>query len=366
MKTKLINGVLGAIAAALLFGLIYTPTVSVAAGHIVPIGKTTEKSSQLVLYWNEIDFEGEERESFLQVTNTSDTPVNVHIQLLFIGSSSEGDVLSETDCTEINFFDFYTPNDTHVYEMDEIFRNDPLNSTLVVSGLDNVAGFMVVTPIDGPGTGNAIAHQHMIGKSYILDDDNNNGFGVSAMGRDAVSIPSGAVVADGTVLDGVTSGFVLIQPKILMYNYLEHPNKSPGGLGARIEGYDEADIISISFRDNYDGPFGGYAAEPGDAVWTPLIFTSVETALSCRPIAQNCVFSKGTSDEQDTPTSLWGTDDDFTTLCPEADGRQFEVGWMFIEVSGLEGLENELGIYAQIETDNGDVEFAGAAWMFAR
>ncbi|MCH8028989.1 MAG: hypothetical protein IH874_03545, partial [Candidatus Dadabacteria bacterium] len=50
---------------------------------------------------------------------------------------------------------------------------------------------MIVTPIDGPGTRNAIAHQHMFGTTYALNNEKETSYFVSAMGRDAVSFSTG-------------------------------------------------------------------------------------------------------------------------------------------------------------------------------
>ncbi|MCH8028634.1 MAG: hypothetical protein IH874_01720 [Candidatus Dadabacteria bacterium] len=349
MKTKLINTVFGAIAAALLFGIMYNPTISQASNHIRPTGKTTQQSSQLVLWYDEDEID-EDNDSFIQVTNASvDTPVWVHVQIFASTCLNFKDnACAPADlvlCSETNFNDFFTPNDTHVYVMENVKTNDPfLVSPLVVGNFDGTKGFVVVTPIDGPGTRKAISHQHMFGTSFVFNDDEELGFGVSSMGRDAVSFPSGVVEDDGTILDGVTNGYVLIQPKLLMFTF-DHQDE-----------LDTADLISIAFRDNYEGVFG-YVAEPADATWTPLIFDDEENPISCGAVEQDCFFNIGLNSLLDPINDLLNPVDDFS-ICPN---NNINRGFMKIAVGGLEGLENEMAIVLQADLSD---EEGVASWMY--
>ncbi|MCH8030145.1 MAG: hypothetical protein IH874_09495 [Candidatus Dadabacteria bacterium] len=341
MKMKLIDKFLGALAAALLVGLIATPVMSqVNEPRIVPVGKTEEQSSQLIL-WYDNDTIDNDSFSVIQVTNASiDTPVNVHVQIFAsFQTGTTGDPLTAVICAETDFNDFYTPNDTHEYDMNDITRNDPLNETDVTDTLGDTKGFVVITPIDGPAQRNAIAHQHMFGNSFVFNA--LEGVVINSMGRDAVSFSTGNVVADGTVLDGSSNGYVLIQPEILKFNFQNEL------------GIDEADVISIAFRDNYAGVFG-YVAEPADAVWTPLIFDEDENPISCSAIVQNCFFDIGLNEEIDQANRLLNEQ----LLCP---GNNTGVGWVKIAVSGLEGSENELGIISLSD----DTDEGYAVWMHA-
>ena len=229
----------------------------------------------------------------------------------------------------------------HEYEIFDIFKNDPFAFESEVAIDVNVTkGFVVITPVNNPADRKAIAFQHLFGTTDIREfiDPNDSGFRINAMGRDAVSFSTGNVLPDGTVLDGVTNGYVLLQPEILKFNFFN---------------IDEADVISIAFRDNYEGVFG-YVAEPGDAVWTPLIFDEEENPISCSPVVQNCFFDIGINDFILQANNLLGD----KVLCP---GNSNANGWVKIAVSGLEGLENELGLIGLVEIG----EFAGAIWMHA-
>jgi len=98
-------------------------------------------------------FDLRDRETFIQITNIDeDSPgANIHIQIFNVGA----------DCNENNFFDFYTPFDTHTYNLRDIVTND-----------GNPSG--VVLPDDAYGIFAAIArvpsNSDIIGNLRILDD----------------------------------------------------------------------------------------------------------------------------------------------------------------------------------------------------
>ena len=59
-------------------------------------------------------FDLRNRESFVQVTNVDGENQNLHIQIFNVADN----------CNENNFFDLYTGNDTHIYNMRNILTND--------------------------------------------------------------------------------------------------------------------------------------------------------------------------------------------------------------------------------------------------
>ncbi len=323
--------------AVLAFVIVFVVSSTAAVSQVIaPTGKTQLQASQLILWYDEEKVVNN-RNSGFQITNASvDTPVWVHVQIFASSNASPGDPTTAVICSETNFNDFYTPNDTHFYDMNSLFTNDPLN-TIFIGDFSNTKGFVVVTPIDAPGTRNAISHQHMFGDTFIFDGT-SYGYSINSMGRDAVSFSTGSVVPNGTVLDGVSNGYVLLQPEIL--KFVHHPDSVA------------VDIVSIAFRDNYEGVFG-YVAEPADAVWTPLIFDEDENPVSCSPVVQNCFFDIGLNEDTGQANSLLGN----RLLCP---GNDFNAGWVKIAVSGLEGLENELGLWGSTDFNTG-----GATWMHA-
>jgi len=101
-------------------------------------------------------FDLRDRETFMQVTNVDTDPAGqvFHIQIFNVAN----------DCNENNFFDAYTINDTHVYNLRDIVTNDGNPSGVVLP--DDAYGIFVAHTVD---TVNAA----LIGNMRILD---NNGY----------------------------------------------------------------------------------------------------------------------------------------------------------------------------------------------
>jgi len=311
------------------------------------------------------------RVSFLQLTNTSNTdPVNVHVQIFAskctnpvfnletFRTECRGEVII---CQEHDFVDFYTANDTHVYTMLSpgpfldpffptfLFKNDPTDLTpLLPFDLEGTKGFVVITPIDAPGTKNAISHQHLIGTTRVAELFPTIAYRLNAMGRDAVNFTTAQITPDGTVLDGVNNGFITLQPDILKFNWTEFLGFIELFLGFESLGdfdinLSSMDLVSIAFRDNYDA-LQGYGAEPGDAVLDPILFDSDEEGFSCSPVPQNCFFNIGLNNDIVQADSLLGDQ----VLCPDFTfgflRLDFLEGWAKLFVSGLDEFENELGL----------------------
>ena len=85
-------------------------------------------------------------ETFVQVTNTSSSANNVHIQIYNVANN----------CNENNFFDAYTPADTHVYNLRDITTNDgnPSGVVLPPDAYGVFVAFFDNDPLDNVGVGN--------------------------------------------------------------------------------------------------------------------------------------------------------------------------------------------------------------------
>ena len=99
-------------------------------------------------------FDLRERETFIQLTNTNDDSRNVHVQIFDV----------DNNCNENDFFDNYTGNDTHVYNMRDILTNDGNPSGIALP--DGAYGFVVITTAQE-------AEDSLIGSFRVLD---NNGY----------------------------------------------------------------------------------------------------------------------------------------------------------------------------------------------
>ena len=99
-------------------------------------------------------FDLRERETFIQLTNTNNDSRNVHVQIFDV----------DNNCNENDFFDNYTGNDTHVYNMRDILTNDGNPSGVDLP--DTAYGFVVITTA-------LEAEESLIGSFRVLD---NNGY----------------------------------------------------------------------------------------------------------------------------------------------------------------------------------------------
>lgn len=329
-------------------------------------GDVTEASTQLIYYYNE-DLLEDNVCNDIQVTNTNDTqPVWVHVQIFrsFDPDGPEGPI-PPTICDERDFVDLLTPNDTHVYVLDEpnFAKNIgeaegmPGESTSI-NLVDPVPtrGFVVITPVVSESDFSAISFPHLIGTTNTIPIEQIGaivGYRFNAMGRNAVDFASGENLPDNTVLDGITNGFEWIQPGELVFNYQGLP-------------FAVCNIVAgFTFFDEY-GPPGllGYEVLPGDSTWTTFKFDFKEDPTSCGTRQISCFTSTGLDDDNlhhdfnfapETDTLCSGTS---TSFQPELDATVFGVGWFRIFVDGLEDYENQVAAFLQIELPHND-----AVWL---
>ena len=78
-------------------------------------------------------FDLRDRESFFQITNTDPAATSIHVQIFDVANN----------CNENDFFDGYTGNDTHNYNLRDIQTNDGNPSGVVLP--DNAYGIVYIT-----------------------------------------------------------------------------------------------------------------------------------------------------------------------------------------------------------------------------
>jgi len=120
---------------ALVFAFTVLTAVNVYAGIFV-----TETDSQDYVLVGSFDLR--DRESFIQITNTSSSTDTIHIQFYDVSNL----------CNENNFFDVYTGNDTHIYNARDILTNDGNPAGFVLPS--GAYGIFVATFDDQSGIGN--------------------------------------------------------------------------------------------------------------------------------------------------------------------------------------------------------------------
>ena len=196
-------------------------------------------------------FDLRERETFIQLTNID--PGNesiVHIQIFNVAEN----------CNENNFYDVYTPSDTHTYNMRNILTNDGNPSGVVLP--EGAYGIVAVLQVLSIGGSSEIQRVAMVGNLRMID---NNGFEyrTNAQGvRNSIDAPN---------LDHITFNF-----------------DSTGGILF-------SDIFGISFRtDNQAGEV--IIADLTEAFYTADIdiYNENEVVFSCRNVIFACT-------DQDNP-----------------------------------------------------------------
>jgi len=126
--------------------------LSASCSRIFTESDTT--SAQLVSFYDLRD-----RDSFVQITNTFDTPGRVHVQIFDVGNN----------CNENNFYDDLTGNDTHVYNLRDIQTNDGNPSGVVLP--DGAYGIVVITTVSPNNSASLLPS--LIGNFRVID---NSGF----------------------------------------------------------------------------------------------------------------------------------------------------------------------------------------------
>lgn len=154
----------------LIFSFLVFSSTNLYAGFAPTINETDTGDYQLVGF-----FDLRDRETFIQLTNSDIFSRSVHIQLFDVSNN----------CNENNFFDFYTPNDTHIYNIRDIATNDTNPSGVVLP--QNAYGIFVATFIF-PSSPPSSSLNRFFGNQRIED---NNGYeyrtNLSGIGNDELS-----------------------------------------------------------------------------------------------------------------------------------------------------------------------------------
>jgi len=207
------------------------------------------KSFQLYYFWDLRN-----RETLIQVFNTSNSLVNIHVQVFNVNNS----------CVEFDFFDQLTLKDAHIYNMRNIEPNQGPPLSPPPPALDKGYGFVVITVIDSPG-GTSIFTQDIIGNFRIVD---NAGYEYRSNAAPYPSVPFGVI---------------------------------PGVISEDAFNFSDAsfsDLIGIAVADAGSGisHVGGGGVLPSSVSLSPFIFDEHENFSSCSNVTFSCSatnFEKG-------------------------------------------------------------------------
>jgi len=217
-----------------LFILLLSSTLSFAGENSDPFFETDALGNGVLTGF----FDLRDRESFIQVSNVGSAPLNLHVQLFNVNN----------DCNENNFFDIYTPNDTHIYNLRDILTNDTNPAGVVLPS--DAYGIIVVSTlgVQNPDT--------IIGNLRVLDiagyEYRTN---LQAAGR---LIPFQGLPPDMSI------------------NY-----NTQGGTSV-------SDVIGIVLS-NEDGEFSAADVTNNNIILDVDIYDLNETPFSCRDIVFACV-----------------------------------------------------------------------------
>ena len=143
---------------AVLLVLPMQATVSFAGSSTI-IDQTDTGVNRLVYF-----FDTRDRDTFIQVTNTSTAKINIHVQVFDAGSLF-------VECEECNFDDMLTPNDTHVYDVENMMTNSgpllPASKDVCTEIGPDTCGFVVISVTNFKDQG---AFNSLIGMFRIIDE----------------------------------------------------------------------------------------------------------------------------------------------------------------------------------------------------
>jgi len=239
-------------------GKLYAGSPDVVGNSIINLNDTDapddEISTTLVYF-----FDLRERETFIQFTyfDGQETGISAvaHVQIFNVGNL----------CNENNFFDTYTINDTHVYNMRDIQTNNGNPSGVVLP--EDAYGIVVITAVAPLGIDDDGADP--IGNFRILD---NNGYEYRTNAQ--------------TFIDSLSSDGGQFPSEVFhSFNF----NTQAGVTLSDVVGIT---LYIVNLDDDLFTPGFEYAALPVQGIFSPFdidIYDLNEVPFSCRDIIFSCV-----------------------------------------------------------------------------
>ena len=224
-------------------------TSNLFAGEFFPVPAETDHPSVQQTSF----FDLRDRESYVQLTNTGNIQVITHFQVFDVSNN----------CNENNFYDIYTPTDTHLYNMRDIQTNDGNPSGVILP--NNSYGFVVITYVESIGGDppTSTSDYLLIGNFRILD---SNGYEYRSNSA------------------GYTQENTNVRPDDYYFNY---NNES---------GVTLSDVVGISFGNAGDSDEVEVIADSVEQfiAYDIDIFDLNEVPFSCRNVIFSCI-------DQDNP-----------------------------------------------------------------
>lgn len=130
--------------------ILFLPAVSNAGFFDLKVD--TDSSDRILFGF----FDLRDRETHIQITNVDSEAAVVHVQIFNVNDN----------CTENNFFDAYTPNDTHVYNLRDLLTNDGNPSGVILP--ENAYGIITIGAVQG--VSQFFVEGQLIGNLRVIDN----------------------------------------------------------------------------------------------------------------------------------------------------------------------------------------------------
>ncbi len=272
----------------------FAPTVSVAGGNgqtiFEAIDQTDQAAPRLIFFWDM----RMARQTFAQVTNTTQFLSFVHVQIFNVTSPA-------VVCEETDFDDVYTPGDTHVYDLGNLLSNNDADGLGFVgfsapsADLDEGYGLLVVSQESGSND--------LIGMFRIIDGDGDFEYRTNAAGEE-----------------------VFIRPANNLWNIADlNFNDVDGSNLSDVVGlvYRSVDTESVVAGPLIQAVFGDATGDVTDSSPQIHIFDEFESPTSCSPTTFACdvgLLDKGIDNFH--PNSKG----EVNRICNDS----VDVGWLFM------------------------------------
>jgi len=343
MSSKILTSFLGG---CLTLFFVMGITTYKAEAQVSAAGKTDTPATQIIAPVIEDDVTASEnasgllvdRHTHVTITNTGNEAVTVHVQFL---------ISKAVGCSEVDFFDTFTAQDTHLYSMDSFCTtNDDVGGCPISIG--NRDGLFVVTPVVSVEDPVAKAFNHLHGVVHIFNgrfdgdtgdplacggdeepDCMDTAYRFNAVGRSAVDLTTGGLLADNTVLDGGANGLEDIIPDAIMYQYFSDTS---------LAGPSHSDVILVAISDTY-GAVSGYKAEAGTASYEAFrVCNDDEICISCDTKPIDCIDIYGIND---TLPPLHSAD---PVICDEAGDPEIGLDQLLLSSASANAVFGIIGV----------------------
>jgi len=278
------------------------------------ISATDAAGFRAVYFWDERN----SRDTFLQLSNVSSSSVLVHFQIFVVNAD-------QADCLPCDFFDIYTPEDTHVYEIANIAANDGGQACNLA--LDGKYGAVIISLSIGP-------FKSLIGNGRIIDADGGYEYRYNA------HLDRGSQIFFSQTIGPLTDEYIVHFNPIQEFNNVDM-------VGIVYDGLFITDIRgdTVNMAPNLSASFG----IGGDQIFQ---FNNDEDALSCFPVTFACapgLFDRGINPSY--PNSQ-GVLNNACLSSTNAPGPGPEANFLFMPFDEFDDGANE-------PDDNDEAQFVG-------